>query len=97
MFRNMSKDTLLLYRIGRKSQAKIEKKIDEKKKPWYTNKADKFRCACVAQLVEQRIRNAQVAGSSPAASSKNRRRIRRRFFAVPDIEKPTKSLLLHRK
>lgn len=25
--------------------------------------------ACVAQLVEQRIRNAQVAGSSPAASS----------------------------
>ena len=26
--------------------------------------------ACVAQLVEQRIRNAQVAGSSPAASSK---------------------------
>ena len=28
-----------------------------------------FSNACVAQLVEQRIRNAQVAGSSPAASS----------------------------
>ena len=27
--------------------------------------------AGVAQLVEQRIRNAQVAGSSPATSSKN--------------------------
>ena len=30
---------------------------------------DKSIFACVAQLVEQRIRNAQVAGSSPAASS----------------------------
>ena len=30
---------------------------------------DKSTFACVAQLVEQRIRNAQVAGSSPAASS----------------------------
>ena len=29
------------------------------------------KAACVAQLVEQRIRNAQVAGSSPAASSMN--------------------------
>ena len=28
-----------------------------------------FSNACVAQLVEQRIRNAQVAGSSPAGSS----------------------------
>lgn len=28
-----------------------------------------YKSACVAQLVEQRIRNAQVAGSSPAASS----------------------------
>ena len=31
--------------------------------------ANNFISACVAQLVEQRIRNAQVAGSSPAASS----------------------------
>ena len=31
------------------------------------------RCATVAQLVEQLIRNQQVAGSSPASSSKKRR------------------------
>ena len=36
-----------------------------------------FSNACVAQLVEQRIRNAQVAGSSPAASSTKPRHFRR--------------------
>ena len=71
----MSKDTLLLYRTGRKSQGKFEKKIDAAVKSCYTIKADIRKrgqfgeIACVAQLVEQRIRNAQVAGSSPAASS----------------------------
>ena len=34
------------------------------------HRTTKYRPACVAQLVEQRIRNAQVAGSSPATSSK---------------------------
>ena len=37
------------------------------------NEAEKtsfLRNACVAQLVEQRIRNAQVIGSSPITSSK---------------------------
>ena len=40
--------------------------------------------ACVAQLVEQRIRNAQVAGSSPAASSKKTRYFERNngFFVL---------------
>ena len=36
--------------------------------------------ACVAQLVEQRIRNAQVAGSSPAASSRVLPKFRRDFY-----------------
>ena len=35
--------------------------------------------ACVAQLVEQRIRNAQVAGSSPATSSRVLPKFRRDF------------------
>ena len=45
-------------------------------KPWYTNKQNEaektsvLTDACVAQLVEQRIRNAQVIGSSPITSSK---------------------------
>lgn len=38
--------------------------------------------ACVAQLVEQRIRNAQVIGSSPITSSKKPRNFMFRGFAV---------------
>lgn len=42
--------------------------------------------AGIAQLVEQRIRNAQVAGSSPAASSRVLPKFRRDFcFFVPDF------------
>ena len=86
----MSKDTLLLYRIDRKSQGKFEKKIDAAAKSCYTIKADIQKhsqfseIACVAQLVEQRIRNAQVAGSSPAASSKKTRYFERNngFFVL---------------
>ncbi len=45
---------------------------------------DKSIFACVAQLVEQRIRNAQVAGSSPAASSTKTRYFERNngFFVL---------------
>ena len=38
------------------------------------------RVAIVAQLVEQRIRNAWVAGSSPASGSKRRKRVATLFF-----------------
>ena len=86
----MSKDTLLLYRTGRKSQGKFEKKIDAVVKSCYTIKDDIRKrgqfgeIACVAQLVEQRIRNAQVAGSSPAASSTKTRYFERNngFFVL---------------
>ena len=39
--------------------------------------------AIVAQLVEQRIRNAWVAGSSPASGSKRRKRVSALFFFYP--------------
>ena len=40
----------------------------------------RWRVAIVAQLVEQRIRNAWVAGSSPASGSKRRKRVSTLFF-----------------
>ena len=51
---------------------------------WHTETLSVQIVACVAQLVEQRIRNAQVAGSSPAASSKKTRYFERNngFFVL---------------
>lgn len=54
-----------------------QKAVCKPAKTWYTDKQNPHSPdlnACVAQLVEQRIRNAQVAGSSPATSSKKARR-----------------------
>ena len=46
--------------------------VDGRQKTWYNTACDFPRrpYACVAQLVEQLTRNEQVAGSSPATSSK---------------------------
>ena len=59
-----------------KVKKKLKKRLTKSKMrdilSWLT-----FSNACVAQLVEQRIRNAQVAGSSPAASSTKPRHFRR--------------------
>ena len=41
--------------------------------------AEKIKYAGVAQSVEQRIRNAQVGGSSPFTSSKNMNRLKFQF------------------
>ena len=60
----------------RKSLVVHKDAILKQLKMWYTNKQNRRETvpvltnACVAQLVEQRIRNAQVIGSSPITSSK---------------------------
>ena len=41
--------------------------------------------AIVAQLVEQRIRNAWVAGSSPASGSKQKTSLAGVFFVLPSV------------
>ena len=53
--------------------------LDKFRKMKYNN-SRKSRHATVAQLVEQLIRNQQVAGSSPASSSKGRDNLCLLFF-----------------
>ena len=61
--------------------------VDGRQKTWYNTACDfpGRPYACVAQLVEQLTRNEQVAGSSPATSSKRRHlsKCRCRLFLYP--------------
>ena len=69
----------MFYEMGAKSLAfcfefAIIKKSIAKLVPRINRRGKKFKKdATVAQLVEQLIRNQQVAGSSPASSSRNNR------------------------
>ena len=59
--------------------------VDGRQKTWYNTACDfpGRPYACVAQLVEQLTRNEQVAGSSPATSSKKTRSLDLVFFILP--------------
>ena len=57
-------------------------RVDAGRKRCYNNSCLKSD-ACVAQLVEQLTRNEQVAGSSPATSSKKTRSLDLVFFILP--------------
>ena len=57
-------------------------RVDAGRKRCYNNPCLKSD-ACVAQLVEQLTRNEQVAGSSPATSSKKTRSKDLVFFILP--------------
>ena len=52
--------------------------------------------ATVAQSVEQLIRNQQVAGSSPASSSKIAVSMRYGFFFINSRQDPRKKMQVHK-
>lgn len=59
----MSKDTFLLYRTGRKSQGKVEKKIDGAQKSCYNIKADNVALEDQKSAAKAKINDICLRGS----------------------------------